>query len=104
MSLRSSTLPSRSGPKDEMLARTWAPVLPESERISMGWPAALNATWSDWHRLTTLGLAGSPGAPTPDRSPLTSTANTGTPAAESWPASSWRVLVLPVPVAPAIRP
>ena len=70
----------------------------------MGWPAALNATWSDWHRLTTLGLAGSPGAPTPDRSPLTSTANTGTPAAESWPASSWRVLVLPVPVAPAIRP
>ena len=51
-----------------------------------------------------LGLAGSPGAPTPDRSPLTSTAKTGTPAADSWPARSWSVLVLPVPVAPAMRP
>ena len=30
--------------------------------------------------------------------------STGTPAMESWPARSWRVLVFPVPVAPAIRP
>ena len=104
MSLRSRTLPSRSGPKDETLARTWAPTLPDSDRISSGWPAALKATWSDSQRLTTLGLAGSPGAPTPERSPFTSTANTGTPAAESWPARSWRVFVLPVPVAPAISP
>ena len=58
----------------------------------------------DSERPTTLGLAGSPGAPTPDRSPFTSTAKTGTPAADSWPARSWRVLVLPVPVAPAMRP
>ena len=33
-----------------------------------------------------------------------SAANTGTPAAESCSASSWSVLVLPVPVAPATRP
>ena len=39
--MRSRTLPSRSGPKDETLARTWAPTLPERERISRGWPAAL---------------------------------------------------------------
>ena len=33
-----------------------------------------------------------------------SATKTGTPAFESWPARSWRVFVLPVPVAPAIRP
>ena len=33
-----------------------------------------------------------------------SATNTGTPAFESWPAISCSVLVLPVPVAPAIRP
>ena len=33
-----------------------------------------------------------------------SAANTGTPAVESCSASSWSVLVLPVPVAPATRP
>ena len=33
-----------------------------------------------------------------------SATKTGTPARDSWPASSWRVLVLPVPVAPAISP
>ena len=33
-----------------------------------------------------------------------SATNTGTPASDSWPASSWSVLVLPVPVAPAMSP
>ena len=33
-----------------------------------------------------------------------SAAKTGTPAFDSWPARSWRVLVLPVPVAPAMSP
>ena len=33
-----------------------------------------------------------------------SATKTGTPAFDSWPASSWSVLVLPVPVAPAISP
>ena len=42
--------------------------------------------------------------PIPDTSPLMSEMNTGTPAFESCPASSWSVLVLPVPVAPAISP
>ena len=40
----------------------------------------------------------------PDRSPLMSAANTGTPAAEICSAINCRVLVLPVPVAPATRP
>src|SRR3954469_10260220 len=40
----------------------------------------------------------------PERSPLMSARNTGTPCAASCSAMSWRVLVLPVPVAPATRP
>ena len=40
----------------------------------------------------------------PETSPLTSAVNTATPAAESCSAISWSVRVLPVPVAPAIRP
>ena len=47
---------------------------------------------------------GSPGAAMPDRSPLMSARKTGTPAADSCSAISCRVLVLPVPVAPATRP
>ena len=40
----------------------------------------------------------------PDRSPLTSATNTGTPATESCSVMSWSAFVLPVPVAPATRP
>ena len=40
----------------------------------------------------------------PVTSPLMSARKTGTPASESWPASICRVIVLPVPVAPATRP
>ena len=52
----------------------------------------------------TFGLAASPGRAMPDRSPLMSAAKTGTPAFDSWPARSCSVLVLPVPVAPAMSP
>ena len=45
-----------------------------------------------------------PGTPIPERSPLMSAAKTGTPFAESCSASSCKVLVLPVPVAPATSP
>src|SRR5262249_11739826 len=40
----------------------------------------------------------------PERSPLTSAMNTGTPMRENPSASTCRVTVLPVPVAPATRP
>ena len=45
-----------------------------------------------------------PATASPDRSPLMSGMNTGTPAADSCSAMPCRVLVLPVPVAPATRP
>ena len=50
------------------------------------------------------GPPGSPGALIPETSPLTSAAKTATPASESCSAIVWRVIVLPVPVAPATRP
>ena len=50
------------------------------------------------------GPAGSPGAASPDTSPFTSATRTGTPASDSCSASSWRVFVLPVPVAPVTSP
>ena len=56
VSLRSRTLPSSSGPNDEMLARTWAPLLPDSDRTSSGWPAAWNAQPIDSQRDDDLGV------------------------------------------------
>jgi hypothetical protein len=50
-----------------------------------------------------LGFA-SPGWLMPAMSPLTSAMNTGTPAADKPSATTCRVTVLPVPVAPAMRP
>ena len=47
---------------------------------------------------------GCPGMAIPDRSPLTTAAKTGTPAAEICSAISCSVLVLPVPVAPETSP
>ena len=47
---------------------------------------------------------GSPATAMPLRSPLMSARKTGTPWADSCSAMSWRVLVLPVPVAPATSP
>ena len=45
-----------------------------------------------------------PAAASPVKSPLTSARNTGTPMAEKWSASTCSETVLPVPVAPVIRP
>src|SRR2546430_9793600 len=70
---------------------------------STGNPRAWNCRPSSWARLAAAPPA-SPGSATPDRSPLTSATNTGTPAEDSCSAIPCSVLVLPVPVAPAMRP
>ena len=54
-------------------------------------------------RAGSLSLA-TPGVAMPDRSPLMSAANTGTPWADTCSASTCSVFVLPVPVAPATSP
>ncbi len=50
------------------------------------------------------GPPASAGSASPERSPLTSATNTGTPCADSCSAITWSVFVLPVPVAPATSP
>ena len=46
----------------------------------------------------------SPFSAVPDKSPLTSAMNTGTPASEKLSAITFEVIVLPVPDAPVIKP
>ena len=101
---RSSTFASRIGPKEWTVARTWAPSSPLNESSSTGWPWPSNVHPSDAQRSGTCGASAEPGCETPVRSPFTSATNTGTPRSDSWPAISWRVFVLPVPVAPATSP
>ncbi len=104
VSFRSRTLPRSSGPNDEIVARTGAPSAPVSESSSTGCEVGVNVHASEAARSWMRASAASPGAARPVRSPFTSATNTGTPAAESWPAMSCRVFVLPVPVAPATSP
>ena len=101
---RSSTFASRIGPKEWTVARTRAPSAPLSDSSSTGCPCPSKVQASEAHRSGTCGASAVPGCDTPVRSPFTSATNTGTPRSESWPAISWRVFVLPVPVAPATRP
>ncbi len=77
--------------------------MPPSDRNSTGNPVGVNVIPSSVARFAAA-VPASPGSATPDRSPLTSDTNTGTPAAESCSAMPCSVFVLPVPVAPAIRP
>ena len=98
------TLASSWGPKADTVARIGRPgPIPPRARKATGKPDGLHSTPSSPARRATPSR-GWPGRASPDRSPFTSAANTGTPMADSCSAISCRVLVLPVPVAPAIRP
>jgi len=85
------------------VARSGTPPAPVSESSSTGQAAGAQSWASSVARAVTPSLA-SPAAPSPARSPFMSAANTGQPAAETCSAMSWRVRVLPVPVAPAMSP
>ena len=105
VSFRSSTFDSRVGPKLVIVARTGTPVpMPPSARNSTGKAVGAQpvsaVSAARWVILSLL----VPGWDSPDRSPLMSATTTGTPAADSCSAKPCSVLVLPVPVAPAIRP
>ena len=103
-SLRASTLASSVGPNDVIVARSGMPFpWPPRAKNSVGQARPSHFWPTSSARFVTFS-PGSPALATPDRSPLMSAANTGTPSAESCSAISWRVLVLPVPVAPATRP
>ena len=105
VSLSSSRRDSSSGPISCTVARIGMALLaeqvPEHGRVGGVGPVV---------EADLLGALGEPvlllalGSEMPDRSPLMSAANTGTPASEKPSASTCSVTVLPVPVAPVTRP
>ena len=98
VSLRSSTLPSNSGPNELTVARTWAPDWrPRATGTRPGAPLGVKVQPIDSQRETTSGVGAIARCGEPVRSPLTSATKTGTPASDSCPASSCRVFVLPRP-------
>jgi len=88
----------------EMVARTGWPAAPNTSQntVVQAW-GCQSSTPRAASRSLSLGES-LPGAPRPDRSPFTSAMNTGTPMLAKRSASTCRVMVLPVPVAPVIRP
>ena len=102
-SFRSSIRDSSSGPISVTVARTGWPCSPNTSQNTV-------ENWSGWNlrpispaRLRMKSLA-SPTSEIPDRSPLMSAANTGTPARAKPSAITCNDTVLPVPVAPVTRP
>ena len=102
-SLRSSIRDNNSGPISVTVARTGWPCSPNTSQNTV-------ENWSGWNarpislaRLRIKSLA-SPTSAIPERSPLMSAANTGTPARANPSAITCSETVLPVPVAPVTRP
>ena len=102
-SFRSSIRDSNSGPISVTVARTGWPCSPNTSQNTV-------ENWSGW-KLRPISLARlrmkslpSPTSEIPDRSPLISAANTGTPARAKPSAITCSDTVLPVPVAPVTRP
>ena len=104
VSLRLRRRDSSSGPMSETVARTGWPASPNTSQNTAELARGVNSVMpSAARRSLSLGDS-TPGAPMPDRSPFTSAMNTGTPMLAKDSAIFCRVTVLPVPVAPVMRP
>ena len=104
VSFRFSMRPSSSGPMSDTVARTGWPCLPSTSQNVTGKARCANpSNFNCSTRACTLALP-PPILAMPERSPLMSDMNTGTPMRLNDSASDCSVTVLPVPVAPVIRP
>ncbi|MEN9415707.1 MAG: hypothetical protein RLZ62_2011 [Bacteroidota bacterium] len=92
-----------TGPNSLIVARRRAPISPESVRNSTVLPVGFQLMPIFAALSMILGFS-VPGMATPERSPLISMSRLGTPLPASCSAMACRVLVLPVPVAPAMSP
>ena len=102
-SLRSSSRDSSSGPISVTVARIGWPCSPNrSQKITGNWSTSYLKPM--WRRARPARPSASPISAMPERSPLMSAANTGTPARANPSARTCNVTVLPVPVAPVTRP
>ena len=103
VSFKSSILENSTGPNSTTVARSRAPGSSESVSSSTGLPpASKGIPMASWRS----SILGCPSLATamPDKSPLMSISKLGTPSRLSCSAMICSVFVLPVPVAPAIRP
>jgi hypothetical protein len=104
VSLSASIRASSSGPMSDTVARTGWPCSPNTSHSVAGHTVLSGSGRPRSFRMpATLGLR-LPFCVMPVRSPLTSAMNTGTPMALKLSASFCSEIVLPVPVAPVIRP
>ena len=112
VSLRLSRRASRSGPRSETVARTGCPLpppaaagsAPNTSQQVTGQPDHFGSSSLSASRRSFTLPPNVPASAIPERSPLMSAMNTGTPMAENCSASFCNVTVLPVPVAPVMRP
>src|SRR5574343_1357960 len=104
VSLRLSMRPSSSGPMSDTVARTGWPCSPHTSHKVTGQACVVGC--SSPRSLSTAAIFSGmwPVWLMPVRSPFTSAMNTGTPMREKFSAKVRSVTVLPVPVAPVIRP
>ena len=104
VSFKPSMRPMSWGPMSEIVARTGWPCWPNT---SHNWAGQATAGGTSIPRSARMRAIFSPMLPLwlmPVRSPLMSAMNTGTPASDRLSAIFCRVTVLPVPVAPVIKP
>src|SRR3954453_6240270 len=102
-SFRSSIRASNNGPISVTVARTGWPCSPNTSQNTVENWSGSNLRPISLARLRMKSLP-SPTSEMPDRSPLISAANTGTPARAKPSAMTCSDTVLPVPVAPVTRP
>ena len=103
VSLRSRILEKRTGPNSLTVALNLTPTSPERDKNSTGLLSVKYGRPMVARRSVNFGFS-SAALAIPDKSPLISMSTQGTPLAESCSAIICKVFVLPVPVAPAIRP
>ncbi len=94
----------RSGPISDTVVRTGWPCSAKRSQNTTGKPWYENPESSSSCTRSATFAWSPPGLAIPERSPLTSAMKTGTPIAENCSASTRRLTVFPVPVAPAISP
>jgi len=95
---------SSSGPISEIVARTGCPSCPNTSQNVAGHPANVKSPSFNFFMRSAIFELLVPGWLIPDKSPLMSAANTGTPIRLKPSANTCNVTVFPVPVAPAISP
>mmetsp|Transcript_59443 Transcript_59443/g.140599 ORF Transcript_59443/g.140599 Transcript_59443/m.140599 type:complete len:294 (-) Transcript_59443:2084-2965(-) len=104
VSLSASMRLSSSGPMSDTVARTGWPCSPNTSQSVVGQAMDSGGSSPRSFRVASSFSPGLPGWLMPVRSPFTSAMKTGTPRREKRSARVCRLMVLPVPVAPVIRP